>query len=124
MSSQSTENQVPPPMEEYSNTDHHDKQGRGEEDIPSIKLKVETIEELEECKTPTWSRNKIPVVKNCPFAPRKKRRSVPQFSSRMMKRSLASEFKYVNVVKHEEVESFFQSVFQLTRVNKRCTTTI
>nr|KYP68615.1 hypothetical protein KK1_022248 [Cajanus cajan] len=74
-------------------------------------------EGIEECKTPTCSSNKIPMIQKCPLAPRKKRsRSIPQFSS-CMKRSSSSDLNHV--IRHDEVESFFQSMFELTRVNKR-----
>ena len=83
------------------------------------KRKMVLEEEVaEECKTPTWQGNMIPAIEKCPPAPRKKRRTVPPFSSHM-KRSSATELNFVGV-RHEEVESFFQSMFELTRVNKRC----
>lgn len=111
MSKESTEKQVPPPMGELSVQE-------GEEDAKrKVNEAMVVMEELGECKTPTRSSNMIPVIQNCPPAPRKKRRSVSAFSSHM-KRSSASELKYV--VKPEEVESFFQSMFELSRVNKRC----
>ncbi|CAJ2654546.1 unnamed protein product [Trifolium pratense] len=86
---------------------------------PIQEQEVIIMEELEECKTPTCSRSKIPIAINCPPAPRKKRKPSLSSHSCFMKRSLASQFKYV--VKAEEVDSFFQSMFKLTKViNKRC----
>lgn len=90
-----------------------------EENIPKP-IQVEEVieEELEECKTPTSSSNKIPIVERCPPAPKKKRKSSVSPNSCMMKRSSATQLKYD--VKAEEVDSFFQSMFEVTKViNKR-----
>lgn len=106
--------QVPHQMEESSIIP---KQEEEDENITKTIQAQEVMEELEECKTPTS--NKIPVIKNCPPAPRKKRRSSFSSHSIMIKRSSATELKYV--VKPKEVDSFFQSMFELTKViNKRC----
>jgi hypothetical protein len=96
------------------------KQEKGEDTTNITKSiqeqEVIIMEELEQCKTPTCSSSKIPVAKNCPPAPRKKRKTS---HSCFMKRSSATQLKYV--VKAEEVECFFQSMFKLTKViNKRC----
>lgn len=114
MSTGSTEQQILPQVGESSVAK---KEGE-EEGNAKIRVVVaqEGIEELQECKTPTCSSNKIPIIQTCPLAPSKKRRAVPPFSSRM-KRSSSSGLK--KLVRHEEVESFFQSMFELTRVNKR-----
>ncbi|TKY67138.1 hypothetical protein E2542_SST10030 [Spatholobus suberectus] len=114
MSTGSTEQQIPPQVEGSSVSKQ---EGEGDATIRVV-IAQEGIEELEECKTPTWSGNKIPIIQNCPPAPRKKRRPMPQFSSRMKRSSSSTGLNYL--VRHEEVESFFQSMFELTRVNKRC----
>ncbi|OIW08529.1 hypothetical protein TanjilG_03205 [Lupinus angustifolius] len=77
-----------------------------------VKL-IQGEEVVEECKTPTGSRNKIPIIQTCPHAPRKKRK----FSS-LMKRSSATNLNFL--VRDEEVELFFKSMFSITRVPKRC----
>ncbi|KAL4326695.1 hypothetical protein AHAS_Ahas13G0025800 [Arachis hypogaea] len=125
--------QDPSPMEESSVIRMRGGGGRGEGDSKRKKVLeeevvvvVEELEEEEGFKTPTWQWNKIPKIENCPNAPRKKRRR----SSQHMKRSSSSsssqeiEFNFGVMIKHddEEVESFFQSMFELSRVNnnKRC----
>lgn len=121
-----TEQLVPPEMEESSNIiPKQEEEGEEDANMKLIQITQEVMEEvqeeeLEECKTPTWSSNKVPVIQNCPPAPRKKRRSVPPISSLRTKRSSATELRYA--VKPEEVESFFLSMFELTKVNKRCRT--
>ncbi|XP_027348244.1 cyclin-dependent protein kinase inhibitor SMR1-like [Abrus precatorius] len=104
---------VPTQMEESSVSKHEE--GKEDAKMKKVVQAQEVTEELEECKTPTWSGNKIPLIHNCPPAPGKKRRPMPPFPSRM-KRSSTTGFNYV--VKPDEVESFFQSMFELTRVNK------
>ncbi|CAL0304046.1 unnamed protein product [Lupinus luteus] len=89
-------------------TSRDSKQGEGEE----VKL-VQGEEVVEECKTPTGSRNKIPIIQTCPHAPRKKR-----VYSSLMKRSSATKLNLL--VRDEEVEFFSLSVFPFTRVTKRC----
>ncbi|KAE9616719.1 hypothetical protein Lalb_Chr03g0027791 [Lupinus albus] len=74
---------------------------------------VDGEEVVEECKTPTGSRNKIPIIQTCPNAPRKKRK---YFS--LMKRSTATNLNFLE--REDEVELFFKSMFPLTRVPKRC----
>ncbi|KAK7257663.1 hypothetical protein RIF29_31803 [Crotalaria pallida] len=83
-----------------------------------VKLKLiggeEVMEELQGCKTPTAKSNKIPEIQTCPPAPRKRR-----FASSHMKRSSATELSLL--IRNEEVEFLFQSLFQLpSRVTKRC----
>ncbi|KAK7312615.1 hypothetical protein VNO77_36599 [Canavalia gladiata] len=112
-----TQPQVAPLMGESSVSKQEG--GEGDAKINVIEAQ-EVIGESLECKTPTWSANKIPLIKKCPPAPRKKRRSVPLFSSRM-KRSSST---YLVRPEPEEVESFFQSMFELTRVNKSCSRSI
>ncbi|KAK7262230.1 hypothetical protein RJT34_29793 [Clitoria ternatea] len=109
----SAEQQVPPQMEQsnlYEGGDHEDAK------IKKVNIEECKKEVIEECRTPTWSGNKIPIIQNCPPTPRKKRRPLATFSPRVMKRSSTTGFNYV--VKPEEVESFFQSMIELTRVNK------
>lgn len=107
-----TEQPIPPQVEEESSVCKQEEEGE------DAKIRVVIAQEgIEECKTPTGSGYKIPIVQKCPLAPRKKRRPVPPFSSQM-KTSSSSGLSYV--VRHEEVETFFQSMFELTRVNKRC----
>ncbi|XP_047156807.1 cyclin-dependent protein kinase inhibitor SMR2-like [Vigna umbellata] len=80
---------------------------------------LQELQEFEECKTPTSSSNKIPTIETCPPAPRKRRRLQMQQFSSSIKRSSSNALNYV--VRHDqEVESFFQSTFELSRVNKRC----
>ncbi|KHN38693.1 hypothetical protein D0Y65_030204 [Glycine soja] len=112
-----TEQPIPPQVEEESSVCKQEEEG--EDAKIRVVIAQEGIEEFEECKTPTGSGYKIPIVKKCPLAPRKKRikRAMPPFSSRV-KRSSSSGLSYL--LRHEEVESFFQSMFELTRVNKRC----
>lgn len=94
-------------------------ESKEEEEAKLMLIRAEKVIEEEECKTPTGSPNKIPAIQNCPPAPRKKRRHVSPFSSSRMKRSSPTELNF-RVVRHQEVESFFHSIFQLTRFNKRC----
>ncbi|CAJ1979213.1 unnamed protein product [Sphenostylis stenocarpa] len=118
MSSGSTQHQVPPQLEDSSISKQEGSVG----DAKILKVIVAQEgngEELEDCKTPTSSGNRIPIIQKCPPAPRKKRRlqKSPFFSS--IKRSSLNGFSHV--VRHdEEVESFFQSMFELARVKKRC----
>jgi len=114
MSSDSTHLRLPPQLQDSS---------LGGSDAMILRVvvaKEASVQELEECKTPTSSSNKIPIIQKCPPAPRKKRRlqqRVPFSSS--TKRSSSNGLSFV--VRHdEEVESFFQSMFELARVNKRC----
>ncbi|RDY12931.1 hypothetical protein CR513_02212, partial [Mucuna pruriens] len=106
--------QIPPQVGESSVSKQEE--GGGNAKIRVV-IAQEGVEELEECKTPTCSANKIPIIQKCPPAPRKKRRPMPHFSSQM-KRSSSNGFNYL--ARHDEVESFFQSMFELTRVSKRC----
>lgn len=107
-------------MEEYSSIVKQEEEAKITKQIQAQEVVI-IMEEFEECKTPTCPRNKIPLLQNCPPAPRKKRKVLPFSSrSRIMKRSsAATELKYV--VKDEEVECLFQSMFHLTKVSsKRC----
>ncbi|KAK8641381.1 hypothetical protein V6N13_010789 [Hibiscus sabdariffa] len=63
----------------------------------------EEEEEEEECKTPTWSDQKIPSTRSCPPTPKKKARA--KFA---LKRKL-SELHFFETTRREEVESFFRS---------------
>ncbi|WVZ02360.1 hypothetical protein V8G54_023166 [Vigna mungo] len=80
---------------------------------------LQEFQDLEECKTPTSSTNKIPIIQTCPPAPRKRRRLQMQHFSSTIKTSSSNAFNFV-VSHDQEVESFFQSTFELPRVNKRC----
>lgn len=118
----SEETQIPHHMEESIIKQEKREQEEEEEEEANIPkpIQVEEVifEELEECKTPTSSSNKIPLVERCPPAPKKKRKSSISPNSCMMKRSSATQLKYD--VKAEEVDSFFQSMFEVTKViNKR-----
>ncbi|KAG6765154.1 hypothetical protein POTOM_029172 [Populus tomentosa] len=62
--------------------------------------------ETDDCQTPKSEEHKIPAVLSCPPAPRKPRRS---FSC---KRKL-TELEFFEIVNREEVDSFFQSSFEL-----------
>ncbi|CAL5212201.1 unnamed protein product [Lathyrus oleraceus] len=109
-------------MEEYSSILKQEEDAKFTKQIQAQEVVI-IMEEFEECKTPKCSRNKIPVLQNCPPAPIKKRKVSPFTSQRSritMKRSAAAtELKYV--VKDEEVDCFFQSMFHLTKVtSKRC----
>jgi len=68
--------------------------------------------ETDDCQTPKSEEHKIPVVLSCPPAPRKPRRS---FSC---KRKL-TELEFFEIVNREEVDSFFQSSFELLP-KRRC----
>jgi hypothetical protein len=98
------------------------KQEKGEDTNITKSIQEQEViimEELEQCKTPTCSSSKIPITKNCPPAPRKKWKPSLSSHSCFMKKSSATQLKYV--VKAEEVECFFQSMFMITKViNKRC----
>lgn len=98
-------------------------QGEREGDM-KLKLIIppeKEMEDVEECKTPTWLGNKIPSTLKCPPAPRKKRlpAAAPNSSSHMMRRSSASEMSFFEEVMPEEIEMFFQSMNESARVNKR-----
>ncbi|KEH29942.1 hypothetical protein MtrunA17_Chr4g0027751 [Medicago truncatula] len=116
----SEETQIPRHMEEsIIKQEKREQEEEEEANIPKpIQVEEVIFEELEECKTPTSSSNKIPIVEKCPPAPKKKRKSSISPNSCMMKRSSATQLKYD--VKAEEVDSFFQSMFEVTKViNKR-----
>ncbi|CAL0332316.1 unnamed protein product [Lupinus luteus] len=68
---------------------------------------------IEECKTPTRSSNQIPAILTCPPAPRKKKR--PNLSA-------YDEFSFFEDNNAEEVEVFFQSMYEFTRANKKSKT--
>jgi len=115
----SEETQIPHHMEESIIKQEKREEEEAAANIPKP-IQVEEVieEELEECKTPTSSSNKIPLVEKCPPAPKKKRKSSISPHSCMMKRSSATQLNYD--VKAEEVNSFFQSMFEVTKViNKR-----
>ncbi|OIW05838.1 hypothetical protein TanjilG_23624 [Lupinus angustifolius] len=86
---------------------------QAEEELTKLKLNEGEEEVVEEFKTPTRLRNKIPSIQTFPPAPRKKRTF-----SLFMKRSSASDLSLF--VRDEEVEPFFLSMFELSRVHKRC----
>ncbi|KAE9593162.1 hypothetical protein Lal_00028730 [Lupinus albus] len=90
-----------------------DSKQAAEEELAKLKLNQGEEHVVEECKTPTRSRNKIPSIQTFPPAPRKKRTF-----SLLMTRSSASDLSLF--VRDEEVEPFFLSMFELARVHKRC----
>ncbi|KAL2328533.1 hypothetical protein Fmac_021960 [Flemingia macrophylla] len=115
MSIGSIEQQIPPQVEEESSSVSK-KEVEGA-NIIRVDIAQEGIEELEECKTPTCSSNKIPMIQKCPSASRKRRRPMQPFSL-CMKRSSSTGLTYV--VWNEEVESLFRSMFhEFTRVKNR-----
>ncbi|KAF1859271.1 hypothetical protein Lal_00009855 [Lupinus albus] len=83
------------------------KQG-GEENEGDMKLQIP----IEECKTPTRLSNQIPAILTCPPAPRKKKR-VSQVRAESSSPYALSFFQ-------EEIEVFFQSMYEFTRANKKC----
>ncbi|KAE9620589.1 hypothetical protein Lal_00019077 [Lupinus albus] len=91
------------------------KQAEEEEEKLKQIIGEDAVKEIEECKTPTGSRNKIPTVQICPPTPRKKMK----LSLLIMKKSSTIEFKLL-IRDKEVVLSFFPSMFQLTRVHTRC----
>ncbi|QCD88108.1 hypothetical protein DEO72_LG3g2648 [Vigna unguiculata] len=114
-------------MSSDSTTQHHQlpqhsspsKQGSEAMILRVVAAQEGSVEELEQCKTPTSSSNKIPMIETCPPAPRKRRRQQMQHFSSNIKRSSSNGFNYA--VRHDqEVESFFDSTFELARVHKRC----
>ncbi|XP_022992922.1 cyclin-dependent protein kinase inhibitor SMR1-like [Cucurbita maxima] len=56
------------------------------------------------CRTPTSAENKIPVVLQCPPAPRKRKRP-PTCRRRLI------ELEFVEIVSREEIEPYFTSSF-------------
>ncbi|KAF8396493.1 hypothetical protein HHK36_018116 [Tetracentron sinense] len=75
------------------------------EDGVAIQLKNDD----NECRTPTSDEHKIPLLRNCPPAPRKPKMVV------LSKRKF-SELQFFEFMIREEVESFFRSSFKLRRV--------
>ncbi|CAJ1955839.1 unnamed protein product [Sphenostylis stenocarpa] len=99
----------------------------GEKDYLKEKLIIQPqrmVEEVEECKTPTWSsRNQITTMLECPPAPRKKRQQTSPISSHMMMRALTIDddddhLSFFQEVEPGEMELFFQSINDFTRANK------
>ncbi|QCE09394.1 hypothetical protein DEO72_LG10g613 [Vigna unguiculata] len=93
------------------------------EDYLKQKLIIQPIvEEIEECKTPTWSsRNKVATILECPPAPRKIRPSNSSISSQMMRALTIDDHNQLNFceeVEPMEVELFFQSINDFNRINK------
>ncbi|EEF38683.1 conserved hypothetical protein [Ricinus communis] len=70
-------------------------------------------EEEEECKTPTSSDHKIPSIQTCPPTPRKK-----AHKSFLHKRKLP-ELEFFEASNKDEVDSFFRSNFEMSRVESR-----
>jgi len=95
----------------------------GEKDYLKAKMIIQpVVEEIEECKTPTWSsRNQTTTILECPPAPRKQRQSNSPLSSHMM-RALRidgdEQLNFFEEVEPREVELFFQSMNDFNRVNK------
>ncbi|KAF8397776.1 hypothetical protein HHK36_016698 [Tetracentron sinense] len=73
---------------------------------------IQLADDEDECRTPTSDEHKIPRAWSCPPAPQKPKRVV------LCKRKL-SELQFFEIVNREEVESFFQSNFELPRVTSR-----
>ncbi|RDX64623.1 hypothetical protein CR513_56803, partial [Mucuna pruriens] len=99
---------------------------RGEKDYLKPKLMIQpknVMEEIEECKTPTWSSgNQITTMLECPPAPRKKRRPTSPISSHRMRKSPATDdhdqLNFFEETKPEDVDLFFQSIYEFDRANK------
>ncbi|XVF46799.1 hypothetical protein PTKIN_Ptkin03bG0057400 [Pterospermum kingtungense] len=88
--------------EEEEEEEGLEKEGdKGEEEDVASKKDAKDQEE-EECKTPTSSDHKIPIIQSCPPTPRKKVRG------NLHKRKL-SELEFFEATRSEEVESFFRS---------------
>lgn len=96
-------------------------------DVKNLKLIIQPenmmeVDEAEECKTPTGSRNQIPAILKCPPAPKKKR--VPDEPPQVMGRSssAAYELSFFESIGAQELELFFKSMyeFSITRANKKC----
>ncbi|KAF8395315.1 hypothetical protein HHK36_019258 [Tetracentron sinense] len=66
----------------------------------------------DECRTPKSDEQSIPVIRNCPPAPRKRRPVV------LCKRKL-SELQFFEITGRTEVDSFFQSNFELPYITSR-----
>ncbi|XP_018808749.1 cyclin-dependent protein kinase inhibitor SMR1-like [Juglans regia] len=81
-----------------------------------VLVEPEKEDDNECCRTPTSKEHRIPVILDCPPAPRKPRR-VPS-----CKRKL-SELKFFEIVNPEEVDAFFRSSFEnvsaITSVKRR-----
>ncbi|KAF5199880.1 cyclin-dependent protein kinase inhibitor SMR1-like [Thalictrum thalictroides] len=86
--------------------------------LPEIHLQSIDNED-EECRTPTSSEYKIPVIETCPPAPRKQPRKVM-----LCKRKLWSEMQFfeTSIVGRDEIDSFFKCSYN--NIKKRpCTNT-
>jgi len=75
-------------------------------------IQQENSETDDDCQTPKSEEHKIPAVLSCPPAPRKAKRNIS------CKRKL-TEIDFFEIVNGEEVDSFFQSSFELL-TKRRC----
>lgn len=108
------------------NTGSSERQGSpqtGEKDYLKPKLMIQPQrvmeeEEIEECKTPQ-SGNQIPTILECPPAPRKKRPTSPN-TRKLSAIDDHGQLNFFEEIKPEEVEFFFQSMYEFNRTHKRC----
>ncbi|XP_050208816.1 cyclin-dependent protein kinase inhibitor SMR1-like [Mercurialis annua] len=74
------------------------------------KVEIQQQNNEEDCTTPTSDENKIPPVVICPPAPRK---------PKTMMGSCKRKLDFLEIVKREEVESYFRSNFDVL-AKRRC----
>ncbi|KAK7402098.1 hypothetical protein VNO78_14093 [Psophocarpus tetragonolobus] len=102
------------------------KEGENDYLKPELMIQPETVgEEIEECKTPTWiSGNQITSMLKCPPAPRKKRQPSSAISSHKLRKSSGiddhDQLSFFEEIKPEEIDLFFQSMYQYNKAHKRC----
>lgn len=117
MSTESTEREA-----ESEGVIRSPKEGEKEDYLKQKLIIQPVVEEIEECRTPTWSsRNQVTSILECPPAPRKKRQSNSSISSHMMKALTIDDhdqMSFYEEVEPREVELFFQSINDFDRANK------
>ncbi|KAM7522442.1 hypothetical protein LguiA_012344 [Lonicera macranthoides] len=101
-------NQSSKQLGEIEDDDHKTQHGEPNHD------QLELINDYEECRTPTSDDHKIPAVEICPGAPRKEREVLPRLHKRKV--SPTDELEFFEIKGHDELESFFRSCFEDSRV--------
>ncbi|XP_002523743.2 cyclin-dependent protein kinase inhibitor SMR2 [Ricinus communis] len=118
--------QILPKLQELASRQEQEKEQEQEDGDDDHELQVHEVpsedhhqhqhhhqEEEEECKTPTSSDHKIPSIQTCPPTPRKK-----AHKSFLHKRKLP-ELEFFEASNKDEVDSFFRSNFEMSRVESR-----
>ncbi|PIA43557.1 hypothetical protein AQUCO_01900151v1 [Aquilegia coerulea] len=67
----------------------------------------------DECRTPTSSEYKIPLIETCPPAPRKRRKLM------LCKRKLWSEMQFFETDGQDKIDSFFRCSYNLSQNIKK-----